>query len=145
MSLIRTAERVKDTLLGIINPTMERKTALLLASIFLFAIIRSVFALQDAYVTIDAMNAGVCLSADGPSNYACNRTQMIALDGTQDHMLYFLPGAELANNATAVEQMNYFLYEPLVFVLGSFSIIFAVFVGISLVYLTISAAGVKLW
>lgn len=73
-------------------------------------------ALNDVNITFDSGN-DICLTADFLSE-TCNLTQVITLDGTDDHFLYFAPKTYISENMSVRAKMEAIILNPLLMLSG---------------------------
>jgi hypothetical protein len=93
--------------------------------IILILLANQVGASNDALLTVDSKDSGLCLGLDTPDIQYCQNTTL-TIDGTSDHILYILPESAVANpdNKTAVAV--WLFTEPWYFILGGFGYMLAI-------------------
>jgi len=87
-------------------------------------------AFQDAYLTVDSLDTGICMSIDNPSDQKCDN-ETLTIEGTQDHILYILPGRITESNSTWSARTDRYIIEPLEILL----VIALPFLGLLVFYL----------
>lgn len=93
----------------------KRKTAFFLGAVFLF-VGGYVNALQDVNVTVDSYY-DICLT-ENFINETCNITQVLTLEGTQDHFLYFTPKTYISDDMNNLDKLKAIIEEPIYMFLG---------------------------
>jgi hypothetical protein len=93
---------------------VENRPIFLLFIIFAYVLscISYANALQDAHVTVDSLDTGICMSIDTPSDQKCDN-ETLTLEGTQDHVLYILPGRIKETNNTWGARTDRIIIEPM--------------------------------
>jgi len=105
----------------------------------LILITTSVTAIQDTNLTINTYGLEICISADNITNQICNNSEVLTIDGTQDHNIYFTQKIELENNATLLQQFEYGVFTPFQLILGSSAILISVVIGLAMIYIIYNA------
>ena len=94
---------------------MEARTAIISLILVLYVLVCEVYsasALQDANITLSDMNSGLCISVDMLSNVRCDN-ETLQIEGTQDHVLYILPGEYDEANINATSKVDKYVIEPI--------------------------------
>lgn len=81
-----------------------------LVVLLLFLLTLNATALNDINLTIENSNTGLCISGMDLSTQTCNNTQVLTLDGSADHMVYFSYEMPYQGNATGL-QAGLYLFE----------------------------------
>jgi hypothetical protein len=89
------------------------------------AMITQASAINDLAISIDDGGAGICLASENLTASACGG-ETLTLDGTQDHLMYFVPEAGTAANASVGQQFEYAIVTPLGLILSLFFVILAI-------------------
>ena len=92
-------------------------------------------AIQDINITIDGQGFNMCLTQNF-INHTCNSTNVLTLDGTQDHFVYITPqnaiGGDVSQSQTVrmfVSDNIYYIFTGgIVFILASLLVLFPMFV-----------------
>ena len=93
----------------------------------------SVNALQDSNLTIQTYGVELCISADNITNQICDDTEVLTIDGTNDHNIYFTPKIEIERNATTFQQFQYGINTPMQVIIGLTGVILSLLVGIVII------------
>jgi len=87
--------------------------------LILFLIISiNVDATATSNITIESNGIEICIS-ENITHQVCTSENNLILDGTSDHILYFMPKIEVENNATNIEKIQWGLTTPLTLLMGS--------------------------
>jgi hypothetical protein len=119
---------------------MKNRYAKTLIILFLLSV--QAQALNDINLTIDNQGAGICISSNNLTNQICNQTQVLVLDGTKDHFLYFTypQESQVQTNQSYVERgvdAVTIFFEVMIVILSVFMlafIIIAIFYGIKQIF-----------
>jgi hypothetical protein len=74
-------------------------------------------AIQDAYVTVDDKNSGLCFAYGDYNNPVCNAS-VVTVEGTKDGILYIVPHSEVTSRDNITTQFEYVAFTPLNFFLA---------------------------
>lgn len=84
----------------------------------LFLLTFSVSALNDINLTIENSDTGLCISGMDLTDQTCNNTQVLTLDGSADHMVYFTYEMPYQGNSTGLEAGLYIFEHTLSYLLA---------------------------
>jgi len=93
-----------------------KKVVIIVVLLFAF---NFVDAAQDSYITVDSKGSGLCLSIDGLGKGYCQNETM-AIDGTNDHIMYILPETKINELSNMTEKMNYIIFSPISVIISGF-------------------------
>lgn len=74
------------------------------------------YAIQNINLTFDGNN-DICIT-DNMINESCNMTQILTLDGTDDHFIYFVPKTYISDDMTTENKIKAILLNPILMVSG---------------------------
>ena len=95
------------------------RNKIIIGVIALIMLTSFVNAAQDSYITIDSKGSGLCLSVDGLGKSYCNNETM-AVDGTNDHLLYIQPETKINEGSNITAKMNYIIFTPISVIISGF-------------------------
>jgi len=80
-----------------------------------FNLLSIVSAEQDINITLDTLGSELCLTSDFIS-HTCNSTQILTLDGTDDHMLIFTPKKSMGAGINNSQMLTNIIYDPVIYI-----------------------------
>jgi hypothetical protein len=93
------------------------------------------YASNEAYVTVDSKDAGLCLGLDTPDVQTC-QNQTLLIDGTSDHVLYILPQSEISNPGNSTQVAQYAFFQPVGIVISAFGyVMFLIMLFAGVIYI----------
>jgi hypothetical protein len=96
--------------------------------LIIFLLMINVSAYQDALLTIDNKDIGLCLSYDSLNNTKC-QNQVLNIEGTKDGTVYIVPETEINSNSNVTSKFEYALFTPFNFI-ASLLFLFLMFIGL---------------
>jgi len=79
-------------------------------------------ALNDLNISVDGGGYILCAAFDGLDTYTCDNTS-VSIDGTKDHMMYFIPQPYEYFDISNLTQTTDYLLRPTSFLLGGVALI----------------------
>lgn len=83
----------------------------------LLMLICTVSAFQDSYMTVSNQSR-ICIGYDSIDDIYC-AGETFAVDGTRDHVFYFVPESDVTTNSSLKDQILFFLSQPVIFLSGA--------------------------